>query len=496
MVRLVLLLLLTMFGVASVAAGATHSDKTHGFSFVTPKEFASIAIEPTERRIVALYQKETKDYTSRGTYFHSKLELLRFGERSGKVPTGAEIQGWFESRFKWEPGKARGVKIAGVKTTERTYERGDYRYLLVIIPMEDAVFAFLGTALENGFDRAKKLFSKSSRSFKRIEKRVATAATSDDPQEAFLQEQIAKLPPGWESKRSPRYLYLFNAEKKFVNVVAKQIESMRDEYEELFPSPEPIEAVSIVRVTGNEDEYHAYGGSPNTNGYWSASNRELVLFERRPQEMTLETLNHEAFHQYIYYQAGELAPHSWYNEGHGDYFGGAKMSRSYRVTGYGPRRYTQRHPVVKEARRLTKAGKSTDEGGLIPLQTLCGWTQRQFYGSQRSLAYAQGWALVFWLRESKKKLDPKHAKILPSYLGHLLDARFAVAETTMAEARAAADRRIQGASKEMSSDPTDYFDDINRDTVQQLAFEKTFGGWKGEDWAAFEDAFGSFVDSL
>src|SRR5690606_40071556 len=40
-------------------------------------------------------------------------------------------------------------------------------------------------------------------------------------------------------------------------------------------------------------------------------------------------------------------------------------------------------------------------------------------------SYAQGWALVYWLRETKK-LDPRFEKILPSYLEHLLDARLAV----------------------------------------------------------------------
>ena len=38
---------------------------------------------------------------------------------------------------------------------------------------------------------------------------------------------------------------------------------------------------------------------------------------------SLLVLYHEAFHQYIYYAVGEVAPHDWFNEGHGDYFSGA-----------------------------------------------------------------------------------------------------------------------------------------------------------------------------
>src|SRR5690606_29047380 len=139
----------------------------------------------------------------------------------------------------WKLEKERSLTIDGVKTAEKTFSRGDYLYLLVVVPHEDAVFAFLGTALENGFDRAKREFTSSARSFKRIAIEEPEAPTSDDPQEAFLEAQIAKLPPGWEWKRSPRYLYLFNADKKFVESVSRQIESIRDEYEELFPPKEP-----------------------------------------------------------------------------------------------------------------------------------------------------------------------------------------------------------------------------------------------------------------
>jgi len=37
---------------------------------------------------------------------------------------------------------------------------------------------------------------------------------------------------------------------------------------------------------------------------------------------SLRVLYHEAFHQYIHYAVGDVAPHSWFNEGHGDYFAG------------------------------------------------------------------------------------------------------------------------------------------------------------------------------
>ena len=45
-------------------------------------------------------------------------------------------------------------------------------------------------------------------------------------------------------------------------------------------------------------------------------------------------LYHEAFHQFIHYSAGELPPHSWYNEGHGDYFGSFRDDVMKKVSQY------------------------------------------------------------------------------------------------------------------------------------------------------------------
>ena len=72
-------------------------------------------------------------------------------------------------------------------------------------------------------------------------------------------------------------------------------------------------------------------GNPRSAGYWNSRTEELVLFDaeehergKRPDDSgTFIVLYHEAFHQYIHYSTGELPPHSWFNEGYGDYFSGA-----------------------------------------------------------------------------------------------------------------------------------------------------------------------------
>src|SRR5690606_36826955 len=123
----------------TTAAADIHSDGKHDFRFTTPREFSSIAIEPSERVVVARYQKETKDFTPRGTYHHATLELLRFGEkRDGGVPTGEEVWASFDDRYSWKLEKERSLTNYGVNTAEKTFSRGDYLYLLVVVPHEDA----------------------------------------------------------------------------------------------------------------------------------------------------------------------------------------------------------------------------------------------------------------------------------------------------------------------------------------------------------------------
>ena len=88
-----------------------------------------------------------------------------------------------------------------------------------------------------------------------------------------------------------------------------------------------------MSICKDRDEYFKYGGPRGSAGYWNNKSEELVLYDGTKREKgektdkldTFIVLYHEAFHQYIHYSAGELAPHSWYNEGMGDYYAGGKF---------------------------------------------------------------------------------------------------------------------------------------------------------------------------
>jgi hypothetical protein len=111
----------------------------------------------------------------------------------------------------------------------------------------------------------------------------------------------------------------------------------------------------------------------------------------------MRVLYHEAFHQYIYYAFGAFSPHSWFNEGHGDYFAGFEYRGRFI-----PDKFKWRQGIIKNA-------IATD--GYVPLKDFVRYTQQQYY-SRASLCYAQGWSLVYFLRHAR---DAKYREILPKY---------------------------------------------------------------------------------
>ena len=160
------------------------------------------------------------------------------------------------------------------------------------------------------------------------------------------------LAKGWKASDTENFIVVYHTDnEKLINKIARDLEAIRPIYVDLFPPVKPVETVSIVRVCKNQDEYATYGGPPGTGGYWHPGNEELVFYDYAQTELetdeeegrrltdkdSLAVLYHEAFHQYIHYAVGEVAPHDWFNEGHGDYFSGGVIPQyGTRVTAIGP----------------------------------------------------------------------------------------------------------------------------------------------------------------
>jgi hypothetical protein len=309
----------------------------------------------------------------------------------------------------------------------------------------------LGLFMECGGDQKKKFeqgFIQVAKSFKFFDPQAEDVKSLDVlnglPISARRRRTIERgIVKGWDVHVSPNknYIIIYNTKGRRNNLLAKiiadRIEAIRSQvYEKLFPPSEKIEAISIVRICGDEGEYHAYGGPWGSAGYWSDDTEELVFYDaspkKEPDDDTVSVLYHEAFHQYIYYSVGEVAPHSWFNEGTGDYFAGARYSggkfsiKPFRWRTETIRNAIRKGPVPVEvttnSEGETKLKFDWSVEGYIPLPAFVRMTQGEYYGPLIGQCYAQGWAFNYFLREvvpKNAKWNEKWGKILTTYFDTL-----------------------------------------------------------------------------
>jgi hypothetical protein len=224
---------------------------------------------------------------------------------------------------------------------------------------------------------------------------------------------------GWKAEDTTNFIVTYHTkDQPLLRKLLADLEAIHEKYVELFPPVSEITAVSTVRVCKDRAEYLAYGGWPGTAGYWNSQTEELVFFDAAAdnkreraegREDTLSVLYHEAFHQYIHYSCGELPPHSWFGEGFGDFFAGARISAG----------------KVKKIDvfdwRVATIKRAVAENKHVPWSAIIRFEQPDYYRPDRvHICYAQGWSMIYFLRTSPKAR--KHAqwsKILDTYFVEL-----------------------------------------------------------------------------
>ena len=266
------------------------------------------------------------------------------------------------------------------------------------------------------------IYLKSMRTFKvthRVDAAVA-AANRKDPSKLEGEEKRKALHasiagnPDWFAIDTEHYVFLSNADRSFIQKLSKKLETVRAKvYVPNFKPRNKKIPLSPVRVFATQSEYHLFGGPRGSAGYFSPSKGELVLYQEFDNQSKSSSeddcqavMFHEGFHQYIHFAVGDVSPHSWFNEGHGDYFAGLHVSGS-RVKA---KTFDWR---VKYLKRHLQKGDD-----LIPIRSLIRYPQREYY-SNAGLKYSQGWALIYYLREVTK--DKGHKEILDTYFNYLAD---------------------------------------------------------------------------
>lgn len=229
-----------------------------------------------------------------------------------------------------------------------------------------------------------------------------------------LHATIAGL-PGWYAIDKPHYVFLSNSKNRsFLEGLANEIEVVREQvYTKNFPPRNKDVPLSPVRVLDTQSEYYQFGGPGGSAGYFSSDSGELVLFTKFEDVTKSNSLNycrsvmfHEGFHQYVHYAIGDVSPHSWFNEGHGDYFAGLSVAGG--AIKVSP--FSWRVSFLKDHLR--------SKNDLIPVRTLIRMPQREYY-SNAGLKYSEGWALIYFLRSVTH--NPRYKQILDTYFTYLAD---------------------------------------------------------------------------
>ena len=295
-----------------------------------------------------------------------------------------------------------------------------------------------------------KAFEKMAKSLERVEieepeedlEAMAASANPRDRKRARLLDEIRRE-PGWQLYETENYLVVSSSEDdEFVEELMERVEAIRDIFVADYPPESARRAVptegedeeedeeelrsrsttdpflearaSVIRVCNNQAQYHSYGGPGGSAGYWSSRDEELVIYDDQAgggRDDTWAVLNHEAFHQYIFYFYGKLAPHSWYNEGTGDFYSGYE----YRHRRFRLNTFDWREQTIKNMIR---------EDQYVPLDEIVRWTQAQYYsGSEYGTGpgehYAQGWSFIYFMRtgpEECRDWNPEWDSILDTYL--------------------------------------------------------------------------------
>lgn len=451
----------------------TTENKPEGFTFYRPGSYSEMPLQPGESIILARYVRKDPGQPAKSSApqlaihkIAAEIWILSIpkppapsttsglpapddGSADGEAPKAAadkktedpaiekdaihSFEEFVSKRMKgWKITSSKPTEERGVKKTVFTVSfpgtgvaKGS-RAMAWVADRADRLLALLGTSSEDDFDRSLRTFETSAQSLKEIkisdaeiqrwEKSYQSHPELKDP--AFRLARRKELVSGWQAIDTPNYLIVHHTDDQvLLGRVRNGLETIRALYEKLFPPAKPIEAVSVVRVCKNREEYLYYGGQPSSAGFWNSARQELVLFDNivhKKGNQLLSTdscfvLYHEAFHQYIFYSIGEFAPHDWFNEGYGDYFSGADMFEGEK----------QLKRIGTNPWRLDVVKKALGSSQYVRLDTLIRASHKEYYANPR-LYYAEGWSLVYFLNESDAvRKHPQWSQILARYFAAL-----------------------------------------------------------------------------
>lgn len=280
----------------------------------------------------------------------------------------------------------------------------------------------------------------------------------------------------WWYVETRNYIIVSNvgpSKRRLVKRLQSDIEYLRAAYEQFMLAPNPIEAVSVVRVFAGGKEYVDYVGPKLewSGGVWMPQRMELVI---KPVERggsgsgsmsaVLSVMYHEAFHQYVFYAFGRVEPAVWFNEGHAVFFENARITENRLRVGEHDRR-------AMELREMIRAGAPN-------IERMLHMSYEDFYvrggnDRQRSRNYSLAWGIVYFLRKGVLTLkENPYADVLYRYWNALDETKDGDRATTIAFDGIDLDRFKEDFMKFWKSSS-------RRGKAKRTRIFRDFRGWQG-----------------
>lgn len=207
---------------------------------------------------------------------------------------------------------------------------------------------------------------------------------------------IANL-KGWWFAETPEYIFLSDVRgstgKRLIADLRRRLPALRKGFVAAVPPESAGLDVGVVRIFETRESYLSYLGGELafSVGCWVPMRRELCILSQGADASgrggTLAVIQHEAFHQYLFYATGGAENAVWYNEGLACFFGAAEIDSRGRVT------------VPPDADRCRAACEHPGAvAALVP--QLVALDHAGFYaGGEEEIGqrYVAAWALAYYL---------------------------------------------------------------------------------------------------
>lgn len=475
------------------------TDSAHGYRLRYPVDFELTPIQPQLRAAGLVLQLEGEGRTLSVFVLEKSSAREESSTRTSIDQVLGEPPFSYRSFSKRKVLEEESLEIKRVATRHVRWEAG-YDLLDTWTLHLEEYDVCLVYSVPDGGSRASawlRLFAKSARTFEQVEREEVLSLDGAEDYAGILAfyEAEASRTPGWHAVETPSEHFVIKTNsdnRRFIKEVIERLERSREVFEQDFPPPPDFKHVSVVRVCDKEAEFHKYGGtSGGVAGWFNPGTTELVLYDavEIDRNMSFAVMAHEAFHQYCYFLFGRSEAHRWFDEGHGDYYGGFKFKgRKAQVTARMPgglERYSRIRQMIREET-------------FQPLEKHLNFSHRQWQsqGPSNVSPYCQSWSIIYMLRQGglgklpRKVWRPEYGDILDNYVRTLNDG-FARAYLDQVDEvyRKADEEDVEPSAADLLEARTE----VEDDRKQQIWKEAMAASWGRVDLGEFEEHWKLYV---